>query len=88
MIVRVLGDHLYEVSEKDLPEIEKLDGELDAALNAGDEEAFSAALSALISKVRSACAPLPDDDSQQSDLVVPHEGATLQEVRDILDAGV
>jgi hypothetical protein len=88
MIVRILGDRLYDVEEPDLARIEALDSVMDAALKSGDEAAFSAALSEMIDKVRSGSEPLPDDDDRTSDLVVPHEGATLQEVRDMLDAGV
>ena len=88
MIVRILGDRLYDVEEPDLARIEALDSVMDAALKSGDEAAFSAALSEMIDKVRSGSEPLPDDDDMTSDLVLPHEGATLQEVRDMLDAGV
>ncbi|MGO9341629.1 MAG: PspA-associated protein PspAA [Acidimicrobiales bacterium] len=88
MIVRILGDRLYEVGDADLPVIESLDSDMDTALSNGDEKAFSTALSELISKVRSNANALPDDDDRRSDLVVPPEGATLQEVRDMLDAGV
>jgi hypothetical protein len=88
MIVRILGDRLYEVGNDALAEIERLDSDLDTALKAGDEEAFSATLSDLITKVRSDAKALADDDDRKSDLVLPPEGATLQEVRDILDAGV
>jgi hypothetical protein len=88
MIVRILGDRLYDVPDTDLPDIESLDTKLDTALKAGDEAAFSSALSALIEKIRGCCAPLADDDERKSDLVVPHDGSTLQEVRDMLDAGV
>ena len=44
MIVRILGDRLYEVSDSDLPGIERLDTDMDTALSAGDEQAFSTAL--------------------------------------------
>lgn len=88
MIVRILGDRLYEVEQPDLAGIEHLDSVMDTALKNGDEAGFSAALSEMIDKVRSNSKALPDDDDRTSDLVVPHEGATLQEVRDMLDAGV
>ena len=88
MIVRILGDRLYEVSDKDLPAIESLDSDLDVALKAGDEQTFATKLADLISKVRSHATALADDDDRKSDLVVPNEGATLQEVRAMLDAGV
>jgi hypothetical protein len=88
MIVRILGDRLYEVEQDDLAAIDALDSSMDTALKAGDEASFSTALSDLIDKVRSSSKALPDDDDSKSDLVVPHEGASLQEVRDMLDAGV
>jgi hypothetical protein len=88
MIVRILGDRLYEVPDDELPAIEKLDTEMDGAMKSGDETAFSAALAELIAKIRGACSPLADDDERKSDLVVPHDGSTLQEVRDMLDAEV
>jgi hypothetical protein len=88
VIVRILGDRLYQVPEGDLPAIESLDADLGTAMAGGDEATFSAALDALIKKIRGACEPLADDDDRKSDLVVPHEGASLQEVRDMLDAGV
>lgn len=88
MIIRILGDRQYQVPEKDLAEIERLDQAMTSALDTGDDAAFSAALTDLIAKVRSSCDPLPDDDGRTSDMVVPHEGASLQEVRDMLDAGV
>ncbi len=88
MIVRILGDRLYEVDQADLEGIEALDSALDKALVEGDEESFSKTLAELIDKVRSNSNALPDDDDRTSDLVVPPEGASLQEVRDMLDAGV
>lgn len=88
MIVRILGDRLYEVPDSELPEIEKLDQAMDSAMKSGDEATFSSALTELVTKIKGACSPLADDDERKSDLVVPHEGSTLQEVRDMLDAEV
>lgn len=88
MIVRILGDRMYDIGSGDLPDIERLDKQMDTALTAGDEQAFSNALAELISKVRTKASALADDDDRKSDLVIPPEGATLQEVRDMLDAGV
>ena len=61
---------------------------MDAASKPATSTAFSAEVDELISKVRSDASALPDDDDRRSDLVLPHDGATLQEVRAMLDAGV
>ena len=88
MIVRILGDARYDIPDADAPAIEQLDAVLDDALQRGDEAAFDAALADLIGQVRHDGTVLGDDDLRPSERVVPHEGSSLQEVRDVLDAGV
>lgn len=87
MIVRILGEGRYEVPEADLPAIEQLDDELVDALERGDHNEFNGALIDLIGEVRHSGALLPSDDLRPSELVVPHEGATLEEVRALLAEG-
>jgi len=87
VIVRILGEGRYDVPEADLPAIEQLDDELVDALERGDENEFNGALIDLIGQVRHAGTLLPSDDLRTSDLVVPHEGATLAEVRTLLAEG-
>ncbi|MDA8071319.1 MAG: hypothetical protein M0Z82_06855 [Actinomycetota bacterium] len=86
MIVRILGDHRYELAENsaELTQIEALDDQLGAALDAGDADAVTRILGELIAAVRSAGTEVPVDDFGSSDLVVPHEGSTLDEIRSLL----
>ena len=84
MIVRILGEGRYEVPEADLPAIEQLDDELVDALERGDENEFNGALIDLIGQVRHAGAALAPDDLRPSELAVPHEGATMAEVKALL----
>jgi len=87
MIVRILGEGRYDLPEADLPVIEQLDAQLVDALDRSDEAAFAGTLADLVGEVRHAGTLIPADDVRTSELVVPHEGSTLDEVRDLLAQG-
>lgn len=84
MIIRILTEGQFEVAESELDALNALDGQLEAAINASDEAAFSAALGALLDKVRAVGSPVAVDALVPSDLLLPYSDATLSEVRDLL----
>jgi len=84
MIVRILGEGQRTIEESALDGLNALDNELIAAVEAGDEDKFSTALSALLNRVREIGSPLPDDEIVPSDLVLPSPDASLDEVRELL----
>lgn len=84
MIIRILGEGRYEVPDADIPAIEQLDAELVDAMERGDGASFSGTLADLIGQVRHTGTLIPADDLRTSELAVPHEGSTLEEVRDLL----
>ena len=84
MIVRILGEGRYDVPEGDLPVIEQLDEQLNDAIELHDAERFSTTLNDLIQQIRHDGAPVADDDLSTSELVVPHEGSSLDEVKALL----
>lgn len=84
MIVRVLGEGQFDVPDDGLDELNELDGQLVAAIDARDNEKFARALQSLLDGVRSIGAPVPDDFLGPSDYVLPSSDATLEEVRDLL----
>ena len=86
MIVRLLGDKQYDVHDETMGKLERLEGELDAAVESGDDAAFSAALSSIIETVRSEGAPVDADQFLPSDLTVPHEGSTISDLRELLSS--
>ena len=49
-----------------------------------DQAALDAALGALLARARSQGTPLPPDSLEPSDVIIPHEGATVDEVRKLL----
>ena len=84
MIVRILGEGRYDVPDTAMTDIDRLDADLAAALDSGDEPRFSDALAALIDAVRDAGQLISADDVQPSSRVVPHPGSTLGEVQELL----
>ena len=84
MIVRILGEGQRSVDDGALDGLNALDGELTAAIEASDADAFSRSLTALLDKVREVGKPLPDDEIVPSDLVLPAPDASLDEVRELL----
>jgi hypothetical protein len=86
VIVRILGEGQLEVPESALAELNAHDADLAAAVDAGDEVAFRAALVALLDQVRAVGTPLADESLEESDLVLPHAEATMAEVVEMLGA--
>jgi hypothetical protein len=84
MIVRILGEGQLEVPESAADELNELDRELENAVERGDEAAFGPALAALLAKVRELGSPAPSDELRPSELIVPHDDATMADVRKLL----
>jgi hypothetical protein len=87
MIVRVLGDGQFELDEALLATLEAHDHDMMAAIEHDESEAFERALAAGIELVRSKGRRLPPEHLEPSDLTLPHEGASLAEVKELLTAG-
>ena len=84
MIVRILGEGQLRVDDSAAEELNVLDAALEKAVNAGDEQAERAALTALLDRVRSLGSPLPEDVIEPSDLILPYADAGLEDVREML----
>ncbi|MFI0236594.1 hypothetical protein [Streptomyces sp. NPDC016845] len=84
MIVRIMGEGQMRLADGHFAELDKLDDELLAEMEGGDEPGFRRTLSALLDAVRRLGTPLPDDALEPSELILPAEDATLETVRDML----
>ncbi|MFF3494963.1 hypothetical protein ACFYWS_26860 [Streptomyces sp. NPDC002795] len=84
MIVRIMGEGQVELADDHFTELNKLDDELLAEMESGDEAGFRRTLAALLDAVRRLGTPLPDDALEPSELILPAQDATLAEVRDML----
>lgn len=84
MIIRILGEGQFDVPDEALDHLNGLDEAVEASVEAGDEAAFTRALEALLVGVRDSAVPHEAGTLDTSDLILPPEGATLEEVRDLL----
>ncbi|OKK19272.1 F0F1 ATP synthase [Streptomyces sp. CB00455] len=85
MIVRIMGEGQVEMADGHLAELGRLDDELLAEMQSGDEEGFRRTLGALLEAVRRLGRPLPDEALEPSELILPGPEASLDEVREMLD---
>ncbi len=84
MIVRILGEGQFRVDDAATAELNRLDADLETAVNHNDEAAFNAALTGLLAQVRGHGSPLPTDSLDESDLILPHQDSSMDEVRKLL----
>ena len=84
MIVRILGEGQYDVSDDALDRLNQLDAAVETAVEAGDDEAFATALAALLDGVRTVGVAHAVDSLDESDLILPPADATIDEVRALL----
>ena len=84
MIVRILGEGQYDINDAATAELNRFDTELEAAVDRRDEAAFAVALAALLAQVRAEGSPLPPDSLEPSDLILPPQDASMDEVRKML----
>jgi hypothetical protein len=87
VIIRIMGEGQLRLPDGAVDALNHLDADLEAAVEKHDEAAFHAALHALLEKARELGEALPDDAIEPSDLILPGEGATIEEVHDLLADG-
>jgi hypothetical protein len=85
MIVRILGEGQWTVTDEQLPVLNTLDAAVEAAVDAEDRQSFANTLTALLDAVRTGGEPLPAESLEDSDLILPPADATLEEVRELLN---
>jgi hypothetical protein len=84
VIVRILGEGQFDIDDSATAELNRLDTQLEAAVNRNDVAAFTAALQGLLDQVRAQGSPLPVDTLEESDLILPPQDASMDEVRRML----
>jgi len=87
MIIRIMGEGQLKLDNSAVDELNKLDSDLEKAVEANDEAAFGSALQGLLAKARVLGVALPPDAIEPSELILPREDATIEEVRDLLADG-
>ncbi|MEO3782619.1 hypothetical protein ABGB12_04760 [Actinocorallia sp. B10E7] len=86
MIIRIFGEGQYRVADDHLNELNELDSALQKAADRGDEQTFTLSLRELLETVRRLGSPLPPDVLAPSELVLPDDDTTLDEVKELLSS--
>lgn len=84
MIVRVIGDGQYEVSEALMERLNALDQDAVAALDREDEDELDRCLDEMGSLIRQEGTRLADDALTPSEAVIPPSDLTLEETHKLL----
>jgi hypothetical protein len=87
VIVRILGEGQYEVTDTAIARLDELDAELEAAVDAHDDNAIKAAFRASADIVRSSGLPVPADSLHPADIILPSSDADMAEMLKMLADG-
>jgi hypothetical protein len=71
VIVRIATESQYRLPEEAAEELNELDNQVVAAVEAGDEDRFHDLFEQLLDLVRRAGDPLGEDELEESDVIVP-----------------
>ena len=81
MIVRIATEGQYEIAERDVAGLNKLDNDAVSACEAAEERGFRSKYAQLLEFVRTRGEPVPDDDLRGSDLILPPPDVSLEEAQ-------
>ncbi len=84
MIVRILTEGQWQLSDEVVEALNELDDQLEQAVEAGDQATFEARLGELLDTVRARGTRVADDALVDSDFLLPPSDASLDEVRQML----
>lgn len=81
MIVRIMAEGQYRITDEHMSEVQRLDDQLDHAVEANDDGAFAATLQQLVTFVREHGQMVPDEEVIPSGLIVPAPDMSLAEAQ-------
>jgi hypothetical protein len=79
MIVRILTEGQYSFPGAHVDELNAIDNQIVEAVEGEDRDAFERLLKKMLDLVREKGAPVPIDELQESDLILPEPDITLEE---------
>jgi hypothetical protein len=81
MIVRILADNQYRLTDEQMAEVDRLDDALEAALNNDDADGFQSSLLGLTQYVQQTGDVIPVEEIVPSDVIIPSPDMSLDEAR-------
>jgi hypothetical protein len=84
MIVRILNEGQWRLSDEAMRGLNSFDDEVEQAVASGDQNELTKALHALLDRIRTTGTRVPDEELEDSDLILPDADSTLEEVQQLL----
>jgi hypothetical protein len=82
MIIRIMGEGQFRLDDGVLDQVNELDNATVAAVESGDEAAFTERYTTLLDLIRAQGSPLAGDDLVESDVLFPPADLTFAEAVD------
>jgi hypothetical protein len=84
MIVRILNEGQWQLSDDAVRGLDSLDDAIEQAVAAGDQGQLTKALHTLLDRIRTTGTRVPDEELEDSDLILPAADSTLEDVQQLL----
>jgi hypothetical protein len=84
MIVRILNEGQWHLTDEAVRGLNSFDDAVEQAVAAHDQDQLTRALHTLLDRIRTTGSRVPDEELQDSDLILPAEDSTLEEVQQLL----
>jgi PspA-Associated protein len=84
MIVRILNEGQWRLTEEAVRGLNSFDDTVEQAVAAGDQDQLTKALYALLDRIRTTGTQVPDEELEDSNLILPAADSTLEDVRQLL----
>jgi hypothetical protein len=84
MIVRILNEGQWRLDDRAVRGLNSFDDAVEQAVAAGDQDQLTGALHTLLDRIRTTGTRVPDEELEDSDLILPAADSTLEEVQQLL----
>ena len=84
MIVRILNEGQWRLTDDAVKGLNSFDDAVEQAVTAADQDQLTTALHTLLDRIRTTGTRVPDEELEDSDLILPAADSTLDEVRQLL----
>ena len=81
MIVRIATESQYRLPDEEAAQLNGLDNDIVAAVEAGDEDRFHELFEQMLDLVRRAGEPLDEDELSESEVILPPPDLTFLEAK-------
>jgi hypothetical protein len=84
VIIRILNEGQWHLDDNAVRGLNSFDDAVEQAVAAGNQDQLTKALHTLLDRIRTTGTRVPDEELEDSDLILPAADSTLEEVQQLL----